>query len=75
MHTIGYREAADYLAWRTTHGEMIEQIKRRTHAFAKKQRTRFRRYLRDMRSSREARDRVVYAIYDFDQESREIVGI
>lgn len=74
MHTIGYREAADYLAWRTTRGEMIEQIKRRTHAFAKKQRTRFRRYLRDMRSSSgDARDRVVYAIYDFDQESREIV--
>ena len=45
MQGIGYKEVIGYLLNEYTYEKMEELLKRNTHHLAKKQRTRFRRYL------------------------------
>lgn len=45
MQGIGYKEVGQYLTGKVSKDEMVEQLKRNTHHLAKKQRTRFKRYI------------------------------
>ena len=45
MQGIGYKEVVGYLQWRYDLETMEELLRRNTHYLAKKQRTRFRRYI------------------------------
>ncbi|HMT27547.1 MAG TPA: tRNA (adenosine(37)-N6)-dimethylallyltransferase MiaA, partial [Candidatus Absconditabacterales bacterium] len=51
MQGIGYKETVAYLQNKISFEELSDQIKTNTHHFAKRQRTRFRRYLHDSISS------------------------
>ena len=44
LQTIGYRETIDYLNKAVSYDEMVEQVKRNTRRYAKRQLTWFRRY-------------------------------
>ncbi len=61
MQGIGYKEIIGYLHWEYWFDKAIEHLKRNTHHLAKKQRTRFRRYLTDARCN--PKERVVYKTY------------
>lgn len=45
MQGIGYKEVIGYLEWEYSKEKMEELLKKNTHHLAKKQRTRFRRYI------------------------------
>jgi tRNA dimethylallyltransferase len=47
MQAIGYKEVVDYLQGHYNREKAIETLKRNSHHLAKKQRTRFRRYITD----------------------------
>jgi tRNA dimethylallyltransferase len=47
LQTIGYKETIDYIDGIITKNERTERIKINTHQFAKRQRTRFKRYIHD----------------------------
>jgi tRNA A37 N6-isopentenylltransferase MiaA len=62
MNGIGYTQVIDYLDGLTNIPQCIHLIKQHTHQYAKKQRTRMRKYIRDM--SQSPIDRVDYLIVD-----------
>ncbi len=62
MQWIGYKETVAYLQNKISFEELSDQIKTNTHHFAKRQRTRFRRYLHDSISS--PKKDVNYVNYD-----------
>jgi tRNA dimethylallyltransferase len=45
MNGIGYKEVVGYLQWSYNKDRMIELLKRNTHRYAKRQRSRFRKYI------------------------------
>jgi len=53
MQGIWYKEVIMYLQWEITLEKCEELLKRNTHYLAKKQRTRFRRYIADSKSPQE----------------------
>ncbi len=53
MQGIGYKEIIPYLYGEYTIERAIELMKRNTHHLAKKQRTRFRRYIADSHTHQE----------------------
>lgn len=64
MQWIGYKETIAYLQNQISLEELAHQIKTNTHHFAKRQRTRFRRYLHDSLSS--PKKNVTYLNYNLD---------
>lgn len=58
MQAIGYKEIVGYLQWLYDRDRAIELLKRNTHHLAKKQRTRFRRYIADSKQC--PKDNVTY---------------
>ena len=61
MNGIGYKETILYLQGIYTKEQREEELKRNTHYFAKKQRTRFRRYIVDQKG--QPKERVTYKVY------------
>ena len=61
MQSIGYKEVIEYLSGWSTKEKMIETLKRNTHHYAKKQRTRFRRYIAEWKAM--PKENVIYDIY------------
>ncbi len=51
MQGIGYKQTLEYLAEKCTKEELEENIQQVTHRLAKKQRTRFRRYIADQNNN------------------------
>jgi len=62
MQGIWYRETWLYLAWKIGYDELIQSISSRTRMYAKRQRTRLRRYIDDSETLPFG-DRVTYRIY------------
>ena len=61
MQWIGYKEVIGYIQWSYGYNEMEELLKKNTHYLAKKQRTRFRRYIAEWHQT--PRDNVEYEVY------------
>jgi len=61
MQGIGYKETIEYLEWKINLKKLEEQIKKATHHLAKKQRTRFRRYITE--SKQAPKKNVTYKTY------------
>ncbi len=61
MQWIGYKETVEYLTWNLTHSEREYAIQHATYHLAKKQRTRFRRYIRD--AQEQSKTNVRYKVY------------
>ena len=61
MQWIGYKEVIGYIQWNYDSKEMEELLKKNTHYLAKKQRTRFRRYIAEGKQT--PRDNVEYLVY------------
>lgn len=51
MQGIGYKETIEFLEGNISKEELIKLIQQRTHKLAKKQRTRFRRYINDAKNN------------------------
>jgi tRNA dimethylallyltransferase len=67
MQGIWYRETCLYLNWHLSYDELIQTISSRTRMYAKRQRTRLRRYINDS-ETRPFGDRVTYRIYTMSHE-------
>lgn len=61
MQWIGYKEVIWYIQWKYDYDEMEELLRKNTHYLAKKQRTRFRRYIAEWIQS--PRDNVQYKVW------------
>ncbi len=61
MQGIGYKEVVDFLKWKYNEKELEEALKVHTHQLAKKQRSRFRRYIAEGKQS--PKDGVTYRVY------------
>ena len=61
MQWIGYKEVIGYIQWEYSYDDMEELLKKNTHYLAKKQRTRFRRYIAEWIQS--PRDNVQYKVW------------
>lgn len=61
LQTIGYKEVVAYLQGEYTFEKMEELLKRNTHHLAKKQRTRFRRYIAE--GIQTPKDNVEYKVW------------
>ena len=64
MQGIGYKETAEYLAWHLTRKQLEEQIIIHTQQYAKRQRTRFRRYISDAENN--PKEGIVYKVYELE---------
>ena len=62
MQWIWYKEVIGYIRWEYDHDEMEELLKKNTHYLAKKQRTRFRRYIAEWTQT--PRDNVEYRVFN-----------
>lgn len=62
MQGIGYKEVVGYLQWNYDYEKMEELLKRNTHHLAKKQRTRFRRYIAEWKQ--DPKPWVTYKIWE-----------
>ena len=62
MQWIWYKEVIGYIRWEYDHDEMEELLKKNTHYLAKKQRTRFRRYIAEWIQT--PRDNVEYRVFN-----------
>lgn len=62
MSWIWYKEIIWYLNWKYDMQSVEYVLKINTHQFAKRQRTRFRRYIKDMESN--PQEKVVYKLYN-----------
>ena len=60
LQTIGYKEVVAYLQGEYSFDKMEELLKRNTHHLAKKQRTRFRRYIAE--GIQTPKDKVTYKV-------------
>ena len=60
MQWIWYKEVVGYIQWEYGYEEMEELLKKNTHSLAKKQRTRFRRYIAEWKQN--PRDNVEYKV-------------
>ena len=60
MQWIGYKEVVGYIQWEYDYDTMEELLRKNTHYLAKKQRTRFRRYIAEWIKS--PRDNVQYKV-------------
>lgn len=61
MNGIGYKETVLFLQEKYNKEKLEEELKRNTHYFAKKQRTRFKRYIAEGEAS--PKENVTYKIY------------
>ncbi len=64
MQGIGYKETVSYLQWKRTRNQRINDLRLATHSLAKKQRTRFRRYIRDGQNN--PKENVQYHVYELE---------
>ncbi len=64
MQGIGYKEVVGYLQWDYNYEKMEELLKKNTHHLAKKQRTRFRRYIAEGKANPKAN--VEYLLYEIE---------
>ena len=62
MQWIWYKEVIGYIRWKYGYDEMEELLKKNTHYLAKKQRTRFRRYIAEWIQT--PRDNVEYRVFN-----------
>jgi len=62
MQWIGYKETIKFLEWKINLEELEMEIQNHTHHLAKKQRTRFRRYIKDAQGN--PKKNVQYKIYE-----------
>ena len=62
MQWIGYKEVIWYIQWQYDYDMMEELLRKNTHYLAKKQRTRFRRYIAEWIQN--PRDNVQYKVYN-----------
>lgn len=62
MQGIGYKEVIGYLQGEYDKEKMEELLKKHTHHLAKKQRTRFRRYISEGKGS--PRENVMYKVFE-----------
>ena len=60
MQWIGYKEVVEFLEWRCSYKDMEDHIMITTHQLAKKQRSRFRRYMAEGIQS--PRENVIYKV-------------
>ena len=61
MQGIGYKEVLPYIQGECSLEDAQEQLKKNTHHLAKKQRTRFRRYIAEGKQS--PKDQVEYEVF------------
>ena len=61
MQGIGYKEVVEFLEWRCSYNDMEDRIMITTHQLAKKQRSRFRRYMAEGVQS--PRENVTYKVW------------
>lgn len=61
MQWIGYKEVVEYLEWRCSYKDMEDRIMITTHQLAKKQRSRFRRYIAE--GIQAPRENVTYKVW------------
>jgi len=61
MQWIGYKEVVEFLEWRCDYKEMESKIMVTTHQLAKKQRSRFRRYMAE--GIQTPREKVTYRVW------------
>jgi tRNA dimethylallyltransferase len=61
MQWIGYKETIEYLEWKYNLDQLEENLRKNTHYLAKKQRTRFRRYIAEWNSK--LRKNIDYKLY------------
>ena len=61
MQGIGYKEIVDYIQKKYNFKDMEEALKTHTHQLAKKQRSRFRRYIAEGKQM--PKDKVEYRVY------------
>lgn len=64
MQWIGYKEVVWYINWEYNYDTMEEYLRKNTHYLAKKQRTRFRRYIAEWIQT--PRENVEYKVYHLD---------
>ncbi len=64
MQGIWYKETISYLAWELSRERLEEQIIIHTQQYAKRQRTRFRRYIDDAKNN--PKQGVVYKVYELE---------
>lgn len=62
MQWIWYKETVEYLKWNYNLEKLEDMLKQNTHHLAKKQRTRFRRYLTEGKDA--PRDNVFYKVFN-----------
>jgi tRNA dimethylallyltransferase len=65
MKSIGYSESIDFIEGKLSKYERKQQIKIHTHRYAKRQRTRFRRYIADAQHS--PKPDVMYRIFNVEE--------
>ena len=61
MQGIGYKEVVEFLEWRCSYNDMEDRIMITTHQLAKKQRSRFRRYMAE--GIQAPRENVTYKVW------------
>lgn len=61
MQWIGYKETIEYLQWKYNLDQLEENLRKNTHYLAKKQRTRFRRYIAEWESK--LKKNIEYKLY------------
>ena len=62
MQWIGYKQTIEFLNWQYDTQTLIQKIQDATHHLAKKQRTRFRRYINDQKEN--PKKNVTYKVYE-----------
>lgn len=62
MQGIGYKETVEYLKWEYDLEKLEENLKKTTHHLAKKQRTRFRRYVAEGKAA--PKKNVTYKVFE-----------
>lgn len=62
MQWIWYKETIEYINWNYDLDKLEETIKNNTHHLAKKQRTRFRRYIADSKTN--PKENITYKLYE-----------
>lgn len=65
MNGIGYKETVLHITWVYNKEKLEEELKKNTHYFAKKQRTRFKRYIIDANAQPKAN--VTYKLYQLSE--------
>ena len=65
MQTIDYKQTIDFIVGKYNYLTRKEQLSIAHHQLAKKQRTRFRKYIHEAKHS--PKDDVMYRIYDMSQ--------